>query len=96
MVNLVRLRRTDVEANGIASTWLDWKTAMAHNIEFSCPAASTQRCIELPGCSHLSRRPLRGQLQRFVRRSESHYTHPMLGKTVVFKRELKGHSWIYL
>ena len=36
------------------------------NIEFSCPAASTQNCMELPGCVHRSRRPHRGQLQRFV------------------------------
>ena len=38
-----------------------------HNIEFSCPAASIQHCTELPGCNHRSRRPHRGQLQRFVR-----------------------------
>ena len=37
-----------------------------HNIEFSCPAASTQNWMELPGCIHRYRRPLRGQLQRFV------------------------------
>ena len=36
------------------------------NIEFSCPAASTQHYMELPGCIHRSIRPLRGQLQRFV------------------------------
>src|SRR5271157_5398147 len=39
------------------------------NIEFSCPAASTQNRVELPDCIHCCRRPLRGQLQRFVRRS---------------------------
>ena len=39
-----------------------------HNIEFSCPAASTQPCLELPDRMHPSTRPLRGQLQRFVRR----------------------------
>jgi uncharacterized protein len=35
-------------------------------MEFSCPAASTQRYMELRGCIDRSRRPLRGQLQRFV------------------------------
>ena len=38
----------------------------AQNIEFSCPAASTQRGMELPGSIHRSTRPLRGQLQRQV------------------------------
>jgi len=38
-----------------------------HNIEFSCPAASTQNCVELPSCIHRSTRPQRGQLQRSVR-----------------------------
>ena len=37
-----------------------------HNIEFSCPAESTQNHMELPGCIHPGRRPFRGQLQRFV------------------------------
>jgi hypothetical protein len=37
-----------------------------HNIEFSCPAASTQHRVELPSCTRRFRRPLRGQLQRFV------------------------------
>ena len=31
-----------------------------HNIEFSCPAASTQRYLELPDCIFRSRRPLKG------------------------------------
>src|SRR5208283_3079237 len=37
-----------------------------HNIEFSCPAASTQNQMALPGYVRRSRRPLRGQLQRLV------------------------------
>src|SRR5208337_1992184 len=37
------------------------------NIEFSCPAASAQHCMELPDCIRRSRRRLRGQLQRLVR-----------------------------
>ena len=37
-----------------------------HNIEFSCPAASGQHCMELPDCIQRSIRPFRGQLQRFV------------------------------
>ncbi len=36
------------------------------NIEFSCPAVSTQHYMELPDCMHGFTRPLRGQLQRFV------------------------------
>src|SRR5208337_3698251 len=36
------------------------------NIEFSCPAASTQNSMELRDCIHGPRRPFRGQLQRFV------------------------------
>jgi hypothetical protein len=47
------------------------------NIEFSCPAASTQHRMELPGCIHRSRRPLRGQLQRFVRMIS--FQNPYLG-----------------
>ena len=42
------------------------------NIEFSCPAASTKHSMELRGCIHPSRRPLRGQLQRFVIRQSDH------------------------
>ena len=41
-------------------------TRVIHNIEFSCPAASTQRFMELPDCTCRSGRPPRGQLQRFV------------------------------
>jgi hypothetical protein len=39
---------------------------MADNIEFSCPAASTQNYLELPSRIHRSTRPHRGQLQRQV------------------------------
>ena len=39
---------------------------MSHNIEFSCPAASTRHFIDLSGCIHRSNQHLRGQLQRFV------------------------------
>src|SRR5208337_3961561 len=35
------------------------------NIEFSCPAASTQLRMGLPGCTRRSIGPFRGQLQRF-------------------------------
>jgi len=38
-----------------------------HNIEFSCPAASTRPYKALPGRIPCSKRPSRGQLQRFVR-----------------------------
>ena len=41
-------------------------TRVIHNMEFSCPAASTKRSMEFPGCIHCSRQALRGQLQRFV------------------------------
>jgi hypothetical protein len=37
-----------------------------YNMEFSCPAVSTQRYMELPDCTRRSTQPLRGQLQRFV------------------------------
>src|SRR5208283_1546705 len=45
------------------------RESMDHNIEFSCPAASTQHNMELPDRTRPSRRPFRGQLQRFVRRN---------------------------
>ena len=42
------------------------RTYCIHNIEFSCPAASPQHYMELPGCIHRCGQHLRGQLQRFV------------------------------
>ena|SRR5271157_268375 len=41
-------------------------TRVIHNIEFSCPAASAHHHIELPSRIRRSKRPPRGQLQRFV------------------------------
>jgi hypothetical protein len=49
-----------------------------HNIEFSCPAASTQRYIELPDCIPQSNQHPRGQLQRHV------MLQPFLGPSAGF------------
>ena len=43
-----------------------WLRKIEYNIEFSCPAASTYRFLELLGCIHRFTQHLRGQLQRQV------------------------------
>jgi len=64
--NLADLREN--QAKGSANFFVMLTILNGSNIEFSCPAASAQHRIELPGCIRSSRRPPRGQLQRFVGR----------------------------
>jgi hypothetical protein len=49
------------------------------NIEFSCPAASAQHFMEMPGGIGCSGRRLRGQLQRFVMKPRSLTIMAVLG-----------------